>query len=59
MLFNMHRQKGALEDMGQCTSVLANLDANELALECANNDADVMQRYWLVRDALCALCETS
>jgi hypothetical protein len=55
----MHRQKGALEDMGQCTSVLANLDANELALECANNDADVMQRYRLVRDALCALCETS
>ncbi len=57
--FDMHQRKGALEDMGQCTSVLAKLYANELALGCANDDADVMQRYRSVRDALCVLRKTS
>ena len=57
-LAHMRRRKLALAESERCASVLVNLDASELALERAEDDADVVRSYASARDALRALRES-
>ncbi|KAL3816601.1 hypothetical protein ACHAXA_001504 [Cyclostephanos tholiformis] len=54
-LVSMRRRKLALEESERCASVLANLDASELALERAKGDIRIVQSLSSVRDALRAI----
>mmetsp|Transcript_21981 Transcript_21981/g.53189 ORF Transcript_21981/g.53189 Transcript_21981/m.53189 type:complete len:665 (+) Transcript_21981:75-2069(+) len=51
-LAHMRRRKAAIEELERCASVLANLDAGELRLERARDDAQIVQSYALLGAAL-------
>jgi hypothetical protein len=58
-LVSMRRRRLALEESERCASVLANLDASELALERAKTDVRIVHSLSSVRDALRAIRESS
>eukprot|EP00956_Cyclotella_meneghiniana_P014397 scaffold21538_cov41-Cyclotella_meneghiniana.AAC.10 len=51
-LMHMKRRKVALEELERCASLISNLDASELRLHRANDDAQLVQTFASLKTAL-------